>query len=206
MPRSVRRLVLLGLIFLIASAVAWWWPAGRLAAHSASTGFDPMDDVCIVAPVTPFDPGWGIGLHDPRPIPADARCPVCGMFPARFPDWAGQTIFSDGATQFFDSPVNLVVYLRNLSRYSNYRAEDIVISYVNDIPSSEWIPADQAFYVHGSSALGPMREGNLPTFAERSVAERFATERGGVVLTLDEITDPILEALVNDAHQHHAHH
>lgn len=199
---SVRRLVGLGAIFAIASLVAWWWPDG----HSEASEIDPLADVCIVAPPTPYDPAWGIGMRDPRPVPADARCPVCGMYPSRFPDWAAQTIFGDGATQFFDSPVNLMVFLRNVPRYSGYTAEDVVVSYVNDIPSSQWTPADQAYYVHGSSALGPMREGNLPTFADRAVAERFAADRGGVVLTMDEITDAILDALVHDAHQQHRHH
>lgn len=198
---SVRRLVGLGAIFAIASVVAWWWPDG----HSEASEIDPLADVCIVAPPTPYDPASGLGMFEARPIPADARCPVCGMYPSRFPDWAGQVIFKDGAAQFFDSPVNLQIFLRNVSRYSPYQASDVAVSFVNDIASSQWIPAGDAFYVHGSSALGPMREGNLPTFADRAVAERFAAERGGEVLTIDEITDDILGALAHSANLQHQH-
>ncbi|MGL1833097.1 nitrous oxide reductase accessory protein NosL [Rhodocyclaceae bacterium SMB388] len=199
---SVGRLVGLGAIFAIASLVAWWWPH----AHGESPGVEALSDVCIVAPPTPYDPASGLDIFEPRPVPADARCPVCGMYPSRFPDWAGQVIFKDGAAQFFDSPVNLQLFLRNVSRYSPYQASDVAVSFVNDIASGQWTPASDAFYVHGSSALGPMREGNLPTFADRAVAERFAADRGGEVLTMDEITDEILGALVRDAPQHHQHH
>ncbi|MDD2881113.1 MAG: hypothetical protein PHQ58_11815 [Rhodoferax sp.] len=32
----------------------------------------------------------------PRAVPADVRCPVCGKYPARSPDWAAQVIFTNG--------------------------------------------------------------------------------------------------------------
>lgn len=202
MALTTRHYVLLGAVFVIASIAAWWMPQ----AETNDNGFNPADDFCIVAPATPYDPSSGLAIHEPRSVPDDARCPVCGMYPARYPHWAAQTIFEDGATQFFDSPVNLLVFLRNPPRYSGYAVTDIVASFVNDVPNQTWIRADEAFYVHGSSALGPMREGNLPTFSARETAERFAAERGGIVLTINEISDKILDSLVHDAHQSHAHH
>lgn len=202
MALATRHLMLLGAVLAIAATATWWIPS----AETSDNAFNPADDFCIVAPATPFDPSSGLAIHEPRSVPADARCPVCGMYPARFPHWAAQTIFEDGATQFFDSPVNLLVFLRDPARYSRYAASDIVASFVNDVPHGTWIRADAAFYVHGSSAPGPMREGNLPTFSARESAERFAAERGGVVLTLNEISDLILDALVHEAHRSHAHH
>lgn len=202
MALSTRHSLILGAVLAFASTAAWWMPR----AETSTSDFNPADDVCIVAPAMPYDPSSGLGIHEPRPVPDEARCPVCGMYPARFPHWAAQTIFADGATQFFDSPVNLLVFLRNPTRYSSYAATDMVASYVNDVPHGTWIRADAAFYVHGSSALGPMREGNLPTFSARDSAQRFAAERGGVVLTFAEISDDILDSLVHDAHQKHAHH
>jgi hypothetical protein len=59
---------------------------------------------------------------------------------------------------------------------------------VTDVTSGNWVESAGAHYVHGSNALGPMRDGNLPAFTEREAAERFAAERGGVVLSADQIT------------------
>lgn len=190
-----------GTLFLIAAVVAWFWPQ----SGGNGVGFDPMDDFCIIAPATPYDPASGLALDEPRPIPADARCPVCGMFPARYPRWAGQVIFSDGATHFFDSPVNLLVFLRDVARYSNYTAEDVIASYTNDVASDTWTPAETAYFVHGSDALGPMREGNLPSFAERTAAQVFAEARGGKVLAHREVDTALLDSLSHAAHHHHHH-
>lgn len=190
-----------GIVLLLGSIAVWWLPSPQLG--DTNQIYDPLDELCIVAPAHPYDPAGGLALHEPRPIPADARCPVCGMFPSRFPAWAGQVIFSDGAAHFFDSPVNLLVFLRAPERYSNYTREDIVASYVNDVASSTWTDARTAHYVHGSNALGPMREGNLPTFAQHEAAERFARERGGVVLALPEVSAEILNSLVISVHHHH---
>ncbi|MDD2712881.1 MAG: nitrous oxide reductase accessory protein NosL [Simplicispira sp.] len=145
-------------------------------------------DVCVVAPPTPYDPASGLALNAARPVPADVRCPVCGMYPARSPDWAAQVIFSNGDAQFFDTPVSLLMYLNDVARYSPGRtADDIVARYVTDATSRGWIDADSAFYVHGSSARGPMRAGNLPAFASAAAAQQFADQRGGVVQTLATI-------------------
>lgn len=197
-----RHLVAAGCVLVaLSGALMWWLPAGT---SDNGAVYDPLAEVCIVAPALPYDPSSGLALDAPRALPDDARCPVCGMFPARYPAWAAQVIFRDGATHFFDSPVNLMVFLRDPSRFSNYTAEEVLAAYVNDVPSGSWTPAAKAFFVHGSNALGPMREGNLPAFTGRDAAERFASERGGVVLTLPDIGTDILNTLVTSVHhQHH---
>lgn len=161
-------------------------------------------DFCVVAPPLPYDPKSGLGIHAPRPIPADARCPVCGMFPARAPDWAAQAIFNNGDTQFFDSPLTLFLYLQDVGRYTTGRqASEIAVSYVQDAAGSGWIRAADAYYVHGSNAPGPMRAGNLPPFASASTAQRFTSLRGGKVLRATQITPQLLHTLM--APRRHAH-
>ncbi len=188
--RAARLLGAGALLALAAGAAALAVPAG--SPRTAS--FDPLDqEVCIVAPPIPYDPASGLAMLAPRPIPPQARCPVCGMFPARSPRWAAQLIFRDGAAQFFDSPVNLFIYLRNMSRYTGaYTAADVAASFVTDATTGEWTPADAAHFVHGSDAAGPMRDGNLPAFATREAAEAFAAERGGEVLAAGAVTDELL--------------
>lgn len=180
----------------LGGAAVWY---GRASAPLIET-----DEVCVVAPPTAYDPASGVALHAARPVPADARCPVCGMFPARSRPWAAQVVFDDGATQFFDSPLSLYVYLQAVARYTPGRqASDIAASYVTDTPSGEWTPAPQAFYVSGSNALGPMRAGNLPAFSNQTAAQAFAAQRGGNVLEATQISADLLQRLNGvKAHAH----
>lgn len=157
-------------------------------------------DYCVVAPLRAFDSASGVGLLDPRPVPVDARCPVCGMFPARSPEWAAQVIFDDGATHFFDSPLSLFTYLQDVARYTAGRPlAEVAARYVRDSGSHPdslgWIEAQIAFYVHGSDALGPMRAGNLPAFSNAASANAFARRRGGQVIQAGQISPAILQAL-----------
>ena len=161
-------------------------------------------DVCVVAPPTPYDAALGQPLQAARVVPVGARCPVCGMYPARSPDWAAQVIFANGDAHFFDSPLSFFLYLGNVPRYNPGRsASDIVARYVTDGAGSGWTDAALAHYVHGSSALGPMRAGNLPAFASAQEAERFAAARGGRVLAFAAVDAALLASL--DSSQHAGH-
>ncbi|MDP2448938.1 nitrous oxide reductase accessory protein NosL [Polaromonas sp.] len=162
------------------------------------------DEICVVAPPVPHDPKSGLGLHAPRPVPADARCPVCGMYPARSPEWAAQVIFDNGDTQFFDSPLSLFTYLQDVGRYTRGRqASKVAASYVTDASSGAWIRAMDAVYVNGSSAAGPMRAGNLPAFSSAALAQRFVSARGGVLLEAGQISPQLLQNL--NGERRHAH-
>lgn len=153
-------------------------------------------DICIVAPATPFDPNWGISLLAPRKIPNDARCPVCGMYPARTSEWAAQVIFKNGDTHFFDSPLTLFIYLLDPSKYSRGRnASEIAVSYVTDTSQGQWIKTSEAFFVTGSGVLGPMRAGNFPAFSHLEDAQSFIEKRGGTVLKANQIKPQSLQNL-----------
>ncbi|HEX2010132.1 MAG TPA: nitrous oxide reductase accessory protein NosL [Roseateles sp.] len=180
-------LTLLGLSLLLGSQGASSPPQAKP---------EPGAEVCVFAPPTPHDPRSGLALLAPRPVPADARCPVCGMFPARAPDWAAQVIFDNGDTQFFDSPLSLFIYLQDVGRYTRgRRAGEIAASYVRANRGGGWLLARDAVFVQGSAALGPMRAGNLPAFADRASAQRFAAEQGGDLLTPAQITPQLLARL-----------
>jgi copper chaperone NosL len=161
-------------------------------------------EVCLVAPPTPYDPESGLALLEPRPVPADARCPVCGMYPARAQAWAAQLIFENGDTQFFDSPLSLYLYLQNVARYTPGRqSSEIAARYVKDATSGAWLAAESAVYVHGSKAMGPMRAGNLPAFADAASAQRFAHARGGQLLRAEQISPDLLRRLDPRSHSDH---
>ncbi len=191
---SLAGLVLMGCLLLTP-----WRTRSPDAALLAAAG-----EVCVVAPPIPYDPKSGLGLHTPRPVPADARCPVCGMYPARSREWAAQVIFDNGDTQFFDSPLSLFIYLQDVGHYTRgRRAGEIAASYVSDADSGAWISAADAVYVSGSTATGPMRAGNLPAFTSAAAAQRFASVRGGLLLEARQISPQLLQDL--NGRRRHAH-
>lgn len=189
-----------GIVFTVVIAAVLLLPRDKPVVQNLD---DITNDLCIVAPTTPYDPDLGLDMLDPRPVPDDARCPVCGMYPARFPNWASQTIFKDGAAHFFDSPVDLFAFQQRLSKDKRYSLDDVAVSFVSDFETGHKIEAQHAFYVHSSSAIGPMRDADLPAFASREAADALARERGGTVLAFADITPRLIQSLNRSVHHRH---
>ncbi|ENO83418.1 nitrous oxide reductase accessory protein NosL [Thauera linaloolentis] len=201
---------------LLGSATLCMMAAGTLfwqyTANGRSVEFVPPDeDICIVpparvSPAHPYDPASGLGMYDVRPIPVDARCPVCGMYPARFPKWASQIIFTDGSAHFFDSPVDLFTFLDEPVRFdTHHTAEDAAAMYVADHRDGTWLDARQAVFVIGSRIRGPMRGPDLPAFADHAAAEAFIAEYGGRALAFGELGHSATSGLRDAAHAGHMH-
>ncbi len=191
---------------LLALAALGWLAATQWLAHPTvpATVAAPSDEVCLVAPSLAYDPASGLDRLAARPVPAEARCPVCGMFPARAPRWAAQVIYRDGDVHFFDSPLSLHLFLQDVPRYAKGRSrDDVAAMYVTDRDGGGWIGAQGAYYVSGSSEPGPMRAGNLPAFATLAGADAFVAQRGGRVVTVGQIDAAMLRALdTRSAHRH----
>ena len=195
--KPTRRGALAALLLGTAGVAVWQWQARAAQGAISSANLPGVgNDVCIVAPPTPYNPASGQALAAAREVPQDARCPVCGMYPARARAWAAQVIFADGDAYFFDSPLSLMQYLGNVAHYTRGRTlEAIVARYVTDTGTGAWVDAQQAVYVAGSSALGPMRAGNLPAFTDTVAAQRFAQQRGGRVLGFAAVDTALLQSL-----------
>lgn len=210
MTSRARRLVLINAAAActVAAGTLFWQHAQR--PHAIA--FEPPDkDVCIVPPTRSrtahaHDRASGLGLYDARPVPVDARCAVCGMYPSRFPRWAAQLIFDDGGAHFFDSPADLFLMLADLEHFdAQHRTEQAVALYVSDFQGSGWLNARHAVFVVGSRIRGPMRGPDLPAFADTSSAEAFIAEQGGRTLGFADITPTLLATLRNQNHAHHTH-
>ena len=196
-------LSVLGGAALLTGAAHRLWPPG---ATTAARGTLPPDDICLVAPPFPFDPAAGLAVDAARPIPIEARCPVCGMFPARQPRWAAQVIFANGDVQYLDSPLSLFLYLQNVPRYTvGQQAERILAMHVTDLDSGAWVHASQAVYVHGSRTPGPMRAGNLPAFASDAAARAFIARQGGAPLRAERLRRALPPELQQLAPRHTDH-
>lgn len=160
---------------------------------------------------TAHDAASGLPPHAPRPVPPKARCPVCGMYPARFPRWAAQIIYADGAAHFFDSPIDLLVFLADMPRYAPDRKKaDIRSRWVTDASApagqSAWTPLESAWFVRDSLIYGPMRSPDLPAFASQAAAQTFANKTRGQPLPYAQISAKLIDELANQRVIEHVGH
>jgi nitrous oxide reductase accessory protein NosL len=133
-----------------------------------------------------------------RPVkPAESdKCPVCGMFVAKYPDWIDEIIFKDGTVVFFDGIKDLFKYYFNLAKYAPGRSEkDIAAIYVTEYYNMEMMDGFAAFYVIGSDVYGPMGRELIP-FANNEDAEQFMKDhKGERILQFQEVTQSIIASL-----------
>lgn len=134
------------------------------------------------------------------PIPekpsAKDKCPVCGMFVAKYPDWVARIAWRGGTVAWFDGVKDLMKYCYRLDRYSPGRtAAEIESIRVTDYYGINPIDGRKAYYVIGSDVYGPMGRELIP-FEKKSDAEEFLRDHGGVrILTFPEITPDLLKSL-----------
>jgi nitrous oxide reductase accessory protein NosL len=130
-----------------------------------------------------------------KPLPKD-RCPVCGMFVAKYPDWFAAILFKDGSYAVFDGVKDMMKYYHNLKRYNpSKRPADIDFVQVNDYYRLAPIDGSKAFYVIGSNIYGPMGKELVP-FEKKEDAEEFMVDHiGKSMLRFQEITPEILRRL-----------
>jgi copper chaperone NosL len=125
-----------------------------------------------------------------------AKCPVCGMFVAKYPYWTASLTFKDSTTFYFDGPKDLFKYYLNPGRYGSSRKQaDVAAIHVKDYYSLAVIDGRQAFYVIGGDVSGPMGRELVP-FARKEDAEGFLKDHGGKkIVRFTEITAALLKTL-----------
>ncbi len=136
--------------------------------------------------------GWGLEKGPAKPGPR-AKCPVCGMFVAKYPDFVTQVVFKDGSFDFFDGSKDMFKYLVNLKKYKpGKKPADIKAVYVTDYYTVAPVDGMKAFYVQGSDVFGPMGREFIP-FGKEADAKAFLKDhKGKRVLTFGEITESVL--------------
>lgn len=138
--------------------------------------------------------------YPPQVVGKQQRCPVCGMYPARYPRWQGQIIFRDNKMSAFESPAELFRFRFDMAKFDKeHSAADIAQIYLSDYNGSGWIKPEQVFLVVGSDANGPMGP-DMPAFKSSQDAERFAKEHGGHVIQFGQVTAETLQALRHPMH------
>jgi len=124
------------------------------------------------------------------------KCPVCGMFVYKYPDFVAEIIFQDGSYAVFDGVKDMFKYYFNLKKYNPKKTlQDIESLYVTDYYDLSLIDALQAFYVRGSDVYGPMGKELIP-FVNRPDAQEFMRDhRGNAILKYQDITPKTIEGL-----------
>ena len=125
-----------------------------------------------------------------KPVKPSAKdkCPVCGMFVAKYPDFVAQAIFQDGSYAVFDGAKDLFKYCLDLKKYAPARgAEQIAAIYVTDYYSLELIDGFSAWYVVGSDIFGPMGRELIPFSREADAKGFMKDHRGKSILRFKDV-------------------
>jgi copper chaperone NosL len=113
-----------------------------------------------------------------RPAKTD-KCPVCGMFVAKYPDFLAQIIFKDGSYALFDGVKDMFKYYFAMQKYDGAKSPaDITFVYVTDYYSMTAVDGRISWYVAGSDVFGPMGRELIP-FAQKNDALEFMKDHAG---------------------------
>lgn len=139
-----------------AELAAWLIVALALGA-CAATGGEPK----------PPDIAYG---HD--------TCDQCGMM-IDDPRFAAAMLLEDGRVLKFDDAGEMFAYV------AEHSGEAVRAWFVHDYHDESWLRGEEAFYVVSEQVHSPMGTG-VAAFTTRPVAEKFAQDLGGKVLTFAE--------------------
>lgn len=126
-------------------------------------------------------------------VPDSAKCPVCGMFVAKYPKWA-VSMEADGKTLYFDGVKDMMKYYIFDGDFIYDRKQISKIS-VTDYYTLEAIDAKAAFYVLDANVYGPMGRELIP-FKTLEKAKTFMQEhKGEKIVGFNQITAKMVMAL-----------
>jgi copper chaperone NosL len=129
-------------------------------------------------------------------VPAGAKCPVCGMFVAKYPAWTAAVRFKDGTTSFYDGPKDMLSHYFDTARYTpGKRQADIVALSVKEYYSLAVIDARSAFFVIGSDVYGPMGSELIPLRSEKDARSFKSDHKGKRILRFNEISRQTIQSL-----------
>ncbi len=122
------------------------------------------------------------------------KCPVCGMFVAKYPRWAAQIFYKHGDHEHkfsFDGVKDMMKFYFNPKKWGDYPVSKDMISkiLVTDYYSQEAIDGTKAFYVIGSDVYGPMGNELIPFISEND-AKIFKNDHDGTkIVSFDKIIE-----------------
>ena len=129
-------------------------------------------------------------------VPENAKCPVCGMFVAKFQNWAGEIEAKDGTHYYFDGVKDMMKFHFEPDRYDvPLKPGQIEAVRVSDYYELAPIDAKKAWYVIGSNVYGPMGDELIP-FRSKVDAEIFSKDHfGKSIVSFEEIDAKLIHGL-----------
>ena len=116
-----------------------------------------------------------------------AKCPVCGMFVAKYPKWVAKIRFMK-KDHYFDGVKDMMKFI--FDKNQNFKNIQ-----VTDYYTTTGIKARDAFYVIGSNVYGPMGNELIP-FSSMNKAKEFKQNHYGTqILTFEKITKELTYSL-----------
>lgn len=126
-------------------------------------------------------------------VPKEVKCPVCGMFVAKYPKWVAY-IEVEHKKYYFDGVKDMMkFYIFDVDfPYNRNKIEKILVT---DFYTLKAIDAKKAFYVVESNLFGPMGNELIP-FLTKEAAENFMKDHSGKeIILFDAITPKLVMGL-----------
>lgn len=136
--------------------------------------------------------------EEPKPVKAAKtdKCPVCGMFVAKYPDFLAQVIYKDGTYALFDGAKDMFKYYFDLKKYNpSKERSDIAVIYVTDYYSMNPTDGRKAYYVVDSNVYGPMGRELIPFEKEPEAKEFLVDHAGKKMIRFDGVTPDLIKGL-----------
>jgi len=136
------------------------------------------------------------GERKPVKATQEDKCPVCGMFVAKYPDFMAEILFKDGSYAVFDGVKDMMKYYFNLAKYNPSKTlSDIDSIHVTDYYQLDFVDGFNAFYVVDSNVFGPMGKEIIPFGKEEDAGEFMVDHAGKHILRWDAITRDVVKGL-----------
>jgi nitrous oxide reductase accessory protein NosL len=129
-----------------------------------------------------------------KPTPRD-KCPVCGMFVAKYPHWIAGVRFADGTYAVFDGPKDLFTFWLQPDRYAVGQERASMKAFVTDYYSVQPVDAREAWYVAGSDVHGPMGRELVPFASEAEAREFLRDHHGKRIVRFEDVNLVFLKAI-----------
>lgn len=154
-----------------------------------------MIALCAVIIAMLAAPAYAEEKKPVKPGPKD-KCPVCGMFAAKYPDFIAQIIFTDSSYAIFDGAKDMFKFYLNIKTYNpSKKPADIDSVYVTDYYSLRQVNGLKAFYVIGSDVNGPMGRELIPFEKEGDAKAFLKDHKGRKLLKFSQVNAIVLKEL-----------
>jgi len=121
-----------------------------------------------------------------EPVDQQDKCPVCGMYPARYAKHKCQIQTNDKNVYHLCSTNCLFAFLEDSAKFAGKNVQPFLI-WVVDFQSGAWISGRTGYYVVGSDQRGPMGKEAI-AFDKMAEAKKFAATHGGKVIIFTGVT------------------